>query len=73
MERPCGENQEIEIGFGITLAAGARAEQHDFNRCETLAQKPRCRPDGGALLVSKCNLIDRPHLGTVRAGNPFAP
>jgi hypothetical protein len=43
VERPCGENQEIEIVFGIALAAGARAEQHDLNRCETLAREPRCR------------------------------
>jgi len=59
VERPCGENQEIEIGFGVALAAGARAEQHDLNRCETLAQEPRCRPDGRAFLVIKRSLIDR--------------
>ena len=28
VERPCRENQEIEIGCGVALAAGARAEQH---------------------------------------------
>ena len=40
---PPREKQEIDIGFGVALAAGARAEQHDFNRYETLAQEPRCR------------------------------